>query len=37
LSEFVIMAEIEKLEKKIDQIIDHLNRIDRRLDEVMAR
>jgi hypothetical protein len=37
LSDFVIMAKLEKLEKKLDQIIDHLNRIDRRLDEIQAK
>jgi|WetSurMetagenome_2_1015567.scaffolds.fasta_scaffold73175_2 hypothetical protein len=37
MSEFVVMAKLEKLEKKLDQIVDHLNRIDRRLDEIQAK
>ena len=37
MAEYDIVNKIKDMEAKLDQIIAHLNRIDRRLDEMQAR
>jgi hypothetical protein len=37
LTEDAILKKIIAIDTKLDQIIEHLNRIDRRLDEIQAK